>query len=273
MGYRSDIYHFINSTEYEYKFAGKYGVKGEKRAKRRKTTPEQIRYQNQINRINRMRRLIKANFLPGDTWLCLKYQKGTRKSIEDVKKDVQKFTEGMRRDYKKRGGESLKWIRRIEIGKNAGIHVHMILNTIYGMELLVMKNWSYLYHMTTLREDGDYRQLASYIVKPAPEECGQLSFIDTEDIKQTAAYSTSRNLVRPEPERKEYVRRTMKQLIKNGPVARKGFYIDKDSIRIGINKYTGYSYMYYTEIRINQVKRELKPPGAIPRRKRQKGET
>lgn len=274
MGYRADIYYFTNSIEYEYKFAGAYGAKGEKRAPRKKATPEQVRYQNEVNRINRMRRLIKANFLPGDTWLCLKYPAGTRKSIEDVKKDIKKFTEGMRRDYKKRGGEALKWIRRIEIGKHGGIHVHMVLNTIYAMELLIMKNWPYLYHMTTLREDGDYRQLASYIVKPVPEECEQLSFIAMEDIERTAAYSASRNLVRTEPEKKEYVHRTMKKLIQNGPVAREGFYIDKNSIRIGINQYTGYSYMHYTEVRINQVHREIKPPDTctLPKRRR-KGET
>lgn len=275
MGYRADIYYFVNSIEHEYKFAGNYGAKGEKRAPRKKATPEQVKYQNQVNRINRMRRLIKANFLPGDTWLCLKYPAGTRKSTKDVKKDVIKFTDGMRRDYKKRGGEEFKWIRRIEIGRRGGIHVHMILNTIYGIELLIMKNWPYLYNMTTLREDGDYRQLASYIVKPVPEECEQLSFIDMEDIEQTAAYSTSRNLVRPEPEKKEYVHRTMKKLIQNGPVAREGFYIDKNSIRIGINQYTGYSYMHYTEVRINQVHREIKPPGTCNCRdkRRRKGAT
>lgn len=84
--YNRDRWIFSNSIETEYKFAGKYGAKGEKRAKRKKATPEQMAKQNQINKENRIRRLIKANFYPSDLWVTLKYQKGTRKPYEQVAK-------------------------------------------------------------------------------------------------------------------------------------------------------------------------------------------
>lgn len=260
MAYRADIYHLINSTEYEYKFAGRYGAKGEKRSKRQKITPEQVARQNKINRINKMRRLIKANFMPGDIWLTLKYPVNTRKELQDVRKDVEKFRNRMKRDYKKRGGEEFKWIQRIEIGKRGGLHVHMLINAVCGVDLLIMKNWDYHYNMTSLYDNGDYKQLASYIVKDIPEDCEheQLNLFG-EDKKQVMKYSSSRNLIRPVPERKEYVRRTMKELILNGPRPREGFYIDKESIRIGINQ-SGYSYVYYTEIRIKKIKRVIKQP-------------
>lgn len=261
MAYWADIYRFPNSIEYEYKFAGNYGAKGEKRAKKQKATPERIKKQNQINKVNYYRRLIKANFFPNDCWVCLKYPKGTRKSVEDVKKDIAKFNRRMRADFDKRF-EDYKWIRRIEIGKHGGIHVHMIINRICGIDLLISKNWpGNRYHVSPLYEQGDFRQLASYICKPVPEELEQLSFIDMDEIKQTASISTSKNLVRPKPERKAYVRRTMKQIIQNGPKAHDGFYIDKESIRIGINQCTGYSYVHYTEVRIKQIKREIRAPG------------
>ena len=48
--YNRDRWIFSNSIETEYKFAGKYGAKGEKRAKRKKATPEQMAKQNQINK-------------------------------------------------------------------------------------------------------------------------------------------------------------------------------------------------------------------------------
>ena len=36
MAYRKDVWHFPGSNEYEYKFIGNYGAKGEKRHKRQK---------------------------------------------------------------------------------------------------------------------------------------------------------------------------------------------------------------------------------------------
>ena len=81
-------YTFYDSVEYEYKFAGNYGAKGEKRAKRRKATPEQMKRQNQWIKETKVRRLIKANFRPGDLWETLKYPKGTRKPFADVVDDM-----------------------------------------------------------------------------------------------------------------------------------------------------------------------------------------
>ena len=43
MAYRKDVWRFPGSNEYEYKFIGNYGAKGEKRHKKQKASPEQIR--------------------------------------------------------------------------------------------------------------------------------------------------------------------------------------------------------------------------------------
>lgn len=91
MAYWLDIYRFPNSTEYEYKWAGRYGAKGERRGKRAKATPEQIKKQNQQNRERYVRRLIKANFFPDDLWVTLKYPAGERKPLAEVKKDLKNF--------------------------------------------------------------------------------------------------------------------------------------------------------------------------------------
>lgn len=258
MAYWKDTWVFPNSIEYEYKFAGNYGAKGEKREKRKKATPEQIKKQNQLNKENYIRRVIKANFLSEDYWMTLKYPEGVRKKIKEVEKDLSKFLANMRQAYKK-ACEMFKWIYRMEIGKRGGIHIHILLNRINGetdTDLIVKKYWNHgSVNYQTLYESGGYKKLANYIVKPPDEECyEQLSFFEKEDQKKLIKYSSSRNLIRPEPERKTYRRWTVKKLIEEGPVPTKGFYIDKESIVVGVNKFTGMSYLKYTECRIDEIK-------------------
>ena len=45
MAYRHDTYKYKNKKiiEHEFKYAGRYGAKGEKRAQRKKATPEQMK--------------------------------------------------------------------------------------------------------------------------------------------------------------------------------------------------------------------------------------
>lgn len=255
----------INTIEYEYHYAGKYGLKGEIRAKRKKPSPEQVKKQNQINRENKLRRLIAANFYKNDYWVCLKYKKGTRKTIDEAKKDLSKFLRGMRKEYKVRG-EQFKFVYRLEIGRLGGLHVHILFNRIWMCDILASKCWAHgSINFTPVYELGGFRRLASYICKPVPDE-EQMSLDDMlpefekDEFKQIVKYSTSRNLVRPEPLVKKYSRLTMRKKIQRGPVPRQGYYIDKDSIVIGVNPYTGYSYMNYTEIRIKQKERVVKPP-------------
>lgn len=257
MAYWEDVWRFANSNEYEYKYAGKYGAKGEKRGKRKKATPEQIRKQNQINREKRMRRLIKANFLPDDMWNTLKYPEGTRKSVEELKKDLKDFLVDLRKEYKKRG-EILKFVIRKEIGELGGIHAHILVNRIRGRDtdLIIQNCWTHgRVNFESIYEYGGYKKLANYIVKqPDEEEKIQLSLFPAEDRKELIRYSSSRNLIRPEPERTEYRRWTVRNLIDNGPEPTPGYYIDKESIHYGINQYTGMSYYQYTEYRIKEIR-------------------
>ena len=93
--------------------------------------------------------------------------------------------------------------------------------------------------------------MAEYIVKPVPEEIqGQLDLFADIDKKVLTKYTCSRNLIRPVPERKFYSRRTVEKLVSDGPKPTEGYYIDKDSIRVGVNEYTGMSYLQYIEYKI-----------------------
>lgn len=256
MAYKETVYECGDVIEHEINFAGNYGAKGEKRAPRRKATPEQIKKQNLANKIKKVKREIILNFRPWDLWLTLKYPRGTRKYTKEVLEDVKKWTEDLRKEYRK-AGEQLKWIRRIEIGKYGGIHVHILINrprTIKDIDLICKKLWRRAgINFQSLREEGGYEQLAAYLCKKGDEETeGQLSFLPEEDRKRCISYSTSRNLIRPEDvkKQKKYSHWTMRRIIKDGPKARKGYYIDKNSIKTGVNPYTGMSYYYYSEVRI-----------------------
>ncbi len=253
--YWKDIWKFRSSIEYEFKYAGKYGAKGEKRADKVKATPEQIKKQNQTNRENKVRRLIKENFREHDLWCTLKYPRGTRLSIEQVLKDIDDFLRACRGAYKKNGAV-FKYIKRLEIGARGGIHLHILVNRIAGVDTdkLLQKLWGHgRINYETLYESGGYADLAEYLVKQPTEEIeGQLSMFAENERKKLVSYSTSKNLVRPQPERKEYRRWTLKDLVENGPKPTPGYYIDKNSIVWGVNRYTGMGYYRYTEYKIKK---------------------
>lgn len=256
MAYWLDIWRFRNSIEYEYKWQGNYGAKGEKRQKKIKATPEQIKKQNQKNREKYVRRLLKCNFVEGDLWITLKYPAKTRKPLYEVKKDFKKFIDSLRGKYKRRG-QPLKYIYRVEVGRKGGIHVHMVINRIRGedTDLLIQKTWKHgRVNFTSIYESGGYESLAAYITKQPDEEVEkQLSMFPVEERKELISFNSSRNLIRPAPERKVYRKRTMRKLLEEGPKPAEGFYIDKNSIYSGINPYTGMHYLQYTEYRINEI--------------------
>ncbi|MCI7129612.1 MAG: hypothetical protein MSA09_03440 [Lachnospiraceae bacterium] len=258
-------YTYRDSIEHEFKFQGKYGAKGEKRAKRKKATPEQVKRQNQWNKENTVRRTIKGNFSEGDLWVTLKYPKGTRKTLEEVEADVKRFIDQMRKEYKKRG-QPFKWIRRIEIGERGGIHAHMIMNRIAGADtdLIAQGIWSKItggrINYSNLYSAGGYKKLAKYITKqPNEEQEKQLSVFSTAERKKLVKYSSSKNLIRPQPVKKKSHWRTMRRMIKDGIKPKEGYYVDPESVYYGINPFNGMTYLKYTECRLGTLDGTAEP--------------
>ena len=163
-----------------------------------------------------------------------------------IKKELKKFLDNMRRQYRKEG-QAFKFIYLIEIGKKGGIHVHLIINRCMERppDVLICKYWK-LGHpdIKLLYREGGFADLANYLSNMPDKDGKQKRRENAEEC-----FSTSRNLIRPEPERKRYFRRTAEKMIREGPKPRKGYYIDKSSVKTGINRVTGYSYLYYTEVR------------------------
>ena len=256
MAYITDEYHFPNSIEVEHKWAGRYGAKGEKRSPKEKATPEQVKKQNQWNREKTYRRKVKQNFKKGDYWNTLTYPGGTRKTLKEVQKDMSDLLRTMRREYKKLE-VPFKWIYRIEIGSQGGIHVHMICNEVRGqpIDLIMQDRWHEITNgfINFKRYEGDEEaanKIGNYISKELTEQqsnkCKELGLTPKDFTK----ISCSRNLEKPVHVRKKYSHWTMRKIVDaQMPQARPGYYIDKQSVYFGVNPFTGLSYCYYTEIK------------------------
>lgn len=222
-------------------YPGNYGAPGRKRGPKRKRTPEDIARQNKTNREKKVQRLIMANFHEGDWHLILKYKKELRpESYAEAKKQVQKFLAEMRKEYKK-AGHPFKYIYVTERGKQGACHHHLIIEDIAAPELntkkMVLKHWQYgSKAFIPLYEDGEFENLAEYIVKK-----------ETKEEQDGCTYSRSRNLVVPEPQREVIHRKRWQR----EPKPEKGWYIVPDSLVNGENPVTGYPYQHYTMRKLN----------------------
>ena len=105
------------------------------------------------------------------------------------------------------------------------------------------------------------KALAEYMCK-APEEgteeYKQISMFEEYDKKALLSLTSSKNLIRPEPEHVYRSHWTMRKIIENGPVPTPGYKIDEESVLIGVNPYTGYSYCKYTEVKIAETRKKTK---------------
>lgn len=221
-------------------YPGNYGAPGKKRKKKRERTPEDIERQNRTNRGKKVQRLILANFKPGDWHLILSYTKEKRpKSDEEAKKQIRKFLEQLRKEYRAAGHE-LKYIYVTEKGKKGAWHHHLIIEDIVDPPVVtakvVQKLWKHGHPtFNPLYEEGEYKMLADYIVKKETKEEGS-----------GCTYSRSRNLVVPKPKRNVIHRKAWTK----EPVPPKGWYVEKNSVENGINPVTGYPYQHYTIIKV-----------------------
>ena len=257
-------YDLGNRVDHEYTFRGTCGKKGEKRSKRTKATAEQIKKQNQYNKEKRLDRKMRANFTEGEsTYVTLTYKVELRpESMETFKTDRKDFIEALRREYKK-AGIPFKWISRAEIGKRGAAHLHFLINDIPGVNMiaLVSKYWTKGRPMLKPVDDLNSGQLAEYFTKLSPQDMkGQLTWLSESDQKAITAYSCSRNLINTEPEIKKCSRRTVEKQIRDGIKPTPGFEVLQDSVRYGINPFTGYSYLHYKEVKTENCAGAIKVP-------------
>lgn len=267
MLYSDNIYSSDSYNEHE--IHCDYDVIVEKRAKKKKATPLQIEKQNHWNKVKKCRRTIQQNFRAGDLWCTFAYKKGTRKTMAEFIRDIQRFQNHLRVEYRKRGHE-FKWIRRLEIGKRGGLHAHFIINFI-GDTQIISDTWkktvkdSGRVYFTNIDEEDGFNGLAEYICKNPEEEIqGQMSFFIPTEKKQLYSVQTSRNLKRPEPVKVKIspwqVMKVMLGLEELKPS--EGFFIEQDTVRKGYNKFTHMPYIRYRERRLQPENKNQPVPDA-----------
>jgi hypothetical protein len=226
--YKKTEYRMPQSIEVEVTHKGRYGAPGMERGKRQKPTPEEVKRNNERQRLKRIRRKINMNFCQNDYHLVLTYRREERCTMEEAMIQIRKWLDRLRYYYKK-AGEPLKYIAVVAIGERGAVHAHVILNGITDTPNLARKHWKKgRVHMTMLDDSGEYAQLAAYIMQ---QDTGQ----------ERMKYICSRNLKEPRPIKKD-IKRFDPEKIR----PYKGYYLDQDSIITGINPVTGYPYMQYT---------------------------
>lgn len=223
----------------------RYNVKGEKRGKREKPTSEAQEKVNQRMRAKELRRLMNENFTDGDSLVRLDFAKEHYPfESEDMQKMMTKFLRNLRKEFRKQGRE-LKYIYVKEIGKRGGRHVHILMSKVDTDTL--MRCWPHGgIHVDPLISGGQYAKIAEYFIKYARKT------EETEGKLIGKGWYPSRNLTRPEPEKKvisaAYFRKTIQPL--------EGYVLDKESVQSGISEFTGYGYFSYTLIRVEDRLRE-----------------
>lgn len=216
-------------------------LSGEKRGKKAKATSKSVAAVNRRNSERELMLKLHHNFGPGDLHVVLTYA-GSEPSMEQAKKEINNFLKRLRRYFKKRE-ETLKWIMVTEY-ENKRIHHHMILSRMdtYDLDQIWTAGKA---RPTHLDGSGDYRKLASYLIKETDKTFRK------PDTFSKQRFSCSRTVKTPDKKVEEV---DAAQLIKD-PKPVKGYYIDKNSIYHGVNPVTGIPYLEYVMISEKQIPR------------------
>lgn len=186
-----------------------------------------------INRKNAERELtmkLHHNFREGDIHAVLTYS-GEEPTKEQAKKELQNFIRRLRREFRK-NDQILKWIGVTEY-ENHRIHHHVIMSKMDTARLQELWTAGRV-RPVHLDNTGDYRQLASYLIKETDKTFRSPGAFSKQ------RYSCSRTVV--SPVRKVEV---VKASEAEEPKPIKGYRVLEDSVYRGENPVTGHQYMEY----------------------------
>lgn len=231
------------TRDYEYYYTVTYNSTGKRaRGKKEKPTKEAQRSVNLRKAKKMLARILNANFNGRDYYITFTYRKDSRPAgKEEMRRQIRKLLDRLR-SVQKRAGMELKYVWVAEVGKKGAAHIHMVLNRIEIGK--VRDAWEHGFiHVTPLDSSGQYRKLADYMVKYA---------VDTEAaIGEMVGkrYNPSRNLKRPTPKKRIIM---SKKKIPEGIDVPAGWYLDKDSVQRGIHEFTGFAYLSYALVKIDE---------------------
>lgn len=205
-----------------------------------------------INKLNQERELtakLNASFRPGDWWITLSNQIGV--TIEESMEKIGKLKRGLQR-YCKKNQIPYKMVETVGVGSVKGkVHHHIVLNQEVPLEVL-FNYWPQEEVFATPLKGWNYRKVADYIIKNAEESKDKRG-------KFMKAFRCSRQVTKPEPRVEEMNRAATYDIEDLKP--RKGYQIDRDSIRKYDHPITGACCLEYIEVSIEpepRIKRYYK---------------
>ena len=224
-------------------------------------TPAAVRKVNRLNQERKLTALLNHNFSAGDMWLVFAYPDGT--TPEEAMKEIEKFKRRLRNQCR-REGIPLRIVEAMGIGtKKHKPHHHIVINKEVGREM-ILKFWPEEYlHTNYLWSGGNYQKIANYMIGNAQQTADERG----KAAKFKRAWRASRTVRMPE---------TREEVMKREPShdpdelqPRKGYYIDRDSVRIYEHPITGARCVEYIEISLEReprLKRYYKGKAVRPER-------
>lgn len=159
--------------------------KGGKRVRRGKSTPAQVKL-NQRHRVEKLTRLLHANFSPNDLELHLTYR-GDQPTEAEAARELANFLRRVRRYRQRHGLGELKYVAVTERGQKSGrIHHHITING--GIDRDVLEGLWRRGYANSRRLQFTENGLAG------------LSRYVTKSPQGGKAWSASKNLVHPAPQ-------------------------------------------------------------------------
>ena len=238
------------TVEIERYFTARYGRRGQRSEDRVRPSPEdQTKIHNRRAEKN-LRRILNANYGPGDFHLVLSYAKDKRdppRDPEAMKDDIAKFLRRMRKLYRD-AGEDLKYIHVMETGSHGARHHHLVINSSERISVgMIQREWKHgRIHVNPLDDSGNYAKLAAYLIKYTCRTVG------TPEAMQGKRWNSSKNLIHPEPKVRIIMAREWFRTKDPKPPAKysKQYVIDKSSIEIGLHspEYGGFGFMRFTMV-------------------------
>lgn len=246
MPYLKKTYFCGNVIEIEKIYSAFYKSKKITRAPKLNKSSEALQKSNDRRAAKKLRRLINTNFGLNDFSLTLTYDNEHRPSDPSAaKRLLTNFLRRLKKAYKKAGLE-LKYIATTEVGQLHGtIHHHLIVNKINPA--IIANTWGMgLIRTSLLNSSGQYKQLASYIIKETSK-----NYNDPDKSFCKKRWTASANLKQP----KVKVEICTADAWREDPLPVKGFVVAE--VYRAVNEITGYPYQTYTLISIPLFKNYL----------------
>ena len=211
-----------------------------RREPKRNLTSEAQKKVNLRQAEEKLEKKLDANFCGDDYYLTLDYRPEERpEGKKGISEHMKRYLRTMRNLYKK-AKKVFKYVWVAEVGSRGAVHIHIVISGTDDMRA-VINAWTH--GGTTIKPmyaDGNYRKLAHYFIKYSEKT------LKTTGELQGKRWNASKNLVTPVERKKVIMRDAFRYDIKPP----EGYYLDKDSVRMGIHEETGYSFLKYTLVRL-----------------------